>query len=135
MCSSNGLFVRQPSGSFDYEGGEVRLVIVSSASSLAALKEALDRVVNRHSHSKSMSGPPKVRARRLPLRPKAPVAVHAALLQAQTHLVSAGSVPSDPTPAVDMLSDILVLSSSLRSSVPPRSSVGSGGLPAGTFCL
>ena len=61
VCSSNGQFARQPSGSFEYEGGEVRLVIVSSASSLEVLKEALDRVVNRHSHSKSMSGPPKAR--------------------------------------------------------------------------
>ena len=60
VCSSNGQFVRQPSGSFEYEGGEVRLVVVSSACSLDTLKEALDRVVNRHSHSKSMSGPPKV---------------------------------------------------------------------------
>ncbi len=70
VCSSNGAFVRQPSGSFDYEGGEVRLVIVSSASSLGALKEALDRVVNRTSHSKSMSGPPKVPARPALLRPQ-----------------------------------------------------------------
>ena len=61
VCSSNGVFLRQPSGSLEYEGGEIRLVNVSSASTLDSLKEALDRVVSRNSQSKSMSGAPKAR--------------------------------------------------------------------------
>ena len=62
VCSSNGVFARQPSGTLEYEGGEIRLVNVSSASTLDSLKEALDRVVSRNSQSKSLSGAPKARA-------------------------------------------------------------------------
>ena len=62
VCSSNGVFVRQPSGTLEYEGGEIRLVNVSSASTLESLKEALDRVVSRNSQSKSVSGAPKASA-------------------------------------------------------------------------
>lgn len=60
VCSSNGTFIRQPGGHFEYEGGDTRLVSVSNWFSLASLKEAVERVVVRPTSSRSMSGPPEV---------------------------------------------------------------------------
>lgn len=59
VCSSNGTFVKQPSGNFEYLGGETRLVSIASSSNLQSLKEALDRVVAKAS-STSASGSPEV---------------------------------------------------------------------------
>ena len=62
VCSANGNFIKQASGHYEYEGGDTRLVGISSASSLPALKEALNRVVTRAgAGSTSASGSPEVR--------------------------------------------------------------------------
>ena len=60
VCSSNGNFIRQPGGHFEYEGGDTRLVSVSNWFTLASLKEAMERVVVRPASSRSQSGPPDV---------------------------------------------------------------------------
>ena len=61
VCSANGHFIRQASGHYEYEGGDTRLVGISSASSLLSLKEALSRVVTKAgAGSTSASGSPEV---------------------------------------------------------------------------
>jgi hypothetical protein len=59
VCSSNGTFVRQQSGHYEYMGGDTRLVSIASSSNLQSLKEALDRVVAKGA-SISASGCPEV---------------------------------------------------------------------------
>ena len=60
VCSANGHFIKQGSGHYEYEGGDTRLVGISSASSLQSLKEALNRVVSKGGGSASASGSPEV---------------------------------------------------------------------------
>ncbi len=61
VCSANGHFIKQASGHYEYEGGDTRLVGISSASSLPSLKEALSRVVTKAGGgSASASGSPEV---------------------------------------------------------------------------
>ena len=61
VCSANGHFIKQSSGHYEYEGGDTRLVGISSASSLHSLKEALSRVVTKAgAGSASASGSPEV---------------------------------------------------------------------------
>ena len=61
VCSANGHFIKQASGHYEYEGGDTRLVGISSASSLPSLKEALNRVVTKAgTGSTSASGSPEV---------------------------------------------------------------------------
>jgi len=60
VCSANGHFIKQGSGHYEYEGGDTRLVGISSASSLQSLKEALNRVVIKAGGSASASGSPEV---------------------------------------------------------------------------
>ena len=61
VCSANGHFIKQASGHYEYEGGDTRLVGISSASSLQSLKEALSRVVTKAgAGSTSASGSPEV---------------------------------------------------------------------------
>ena len=61
VCSANGHFIKQASGHYEYEGGDTRLVGISSASSLPSLKEALSRVVTKAgAGSTSASGSPEV---------------------------------------------------------------------------
>ncbi|KAK9903274.1 hypothetical protein WJX75_001673 [Coccomyxa subellipsoidea] len=80
VCSSNGNFIRQPGGHFEYEGGDTRLVSVSNWFTLASLKEAMERVVVRPASSRSQSGPPDAMDLKYQL-------------------------PSDPTVYVDLLDD------------------------------
>ena len=61
VCSANGHFFKQASGHYEYEGGDTRLVGISSASSLLSLKESLSRVVTKAgAGSTSASGSPEV---------------------------------------------------------------------------
>ncbi|CAL5222116.1 g4432 [Coccomyxa viridis] len=61
VCSANGHFIKQASGHYEYEGGDTRLVGISSASSLPSLKEALNRVVTKAgTGSTSASGSPEM---------------------------------------------------------------------------
>ena len=68
VCSANGHFIKQGSGHYEYEGGDTRLVGISSASSLQSLKEALNRVVTKAGGSTSASGSPEVTESSFPLQ-------------------------------------------------------------------
>ena len=56
ICSSGGHFMRTASGSFEYEGGETRLVSVANFCSFRVLLDALERITGIGNMSGSSAG-------------------------------------------------------------------------------